>query len=456
MQSELDWINTDVSEKEAYAYYMRVDPGMRDFLGPIETIDDLLTERSMKVRKAKVAVLRSGALSEVTVYLEPWPHIRLDNPKELQGWYSSRGDGLLQGQRDRPCETDAILTQPYGGWCNVGCLFCYINSGTRGYRGSGLISVPPNYGDFVKKRLAQMQVAAAGYFSSFTEPFIDLEPLYHNTQRGAEAFVEAGLPIFFLSRRIYPEWAIDLLRKNPFSYAQKSLNTPHEADWAKLSPNSATLAEHLEDLRRIHAAGIYISIQVNPIIPGVMSHDDVEQLFGMLASAGVDHVIVKFVEANSPWAPTMIQRVAKKFPDRVARFEELFQERSCGSQRTILEDYRREGHGLYQKWATALGMTYSLCYEYTNTTRNNPKAAKKVWKSMGPEFLTSDQCHGHRVPMHVKQDGRFVPLEVCPPSGCLRCEDHGCGSELLSSAKALRMPDLKKPYDGKLPLGVIQ
>ncbi len=449
MQSELDWINTDVSEKEAYAYYMRVDPGMRDFLGPIETIDDPLTERSMKVRKAKVAMLRGkSTLSDVTVYLDPWPHIRLESAKDLQGWYSSKGDGLLQGQRDRPCETDAILTQPYGGWCNVGCLFCYINSGTRGYRGSGLISVPLNYGAFVKKRLAQMSVAAAGYFSSFTEPFIDLEPLYHNTQRGAEAFVEAGLPIFFLSRRIYPEWAIDLLRKNPFSYAQKSLNTPHEADWAKLSPNSATLAEHLEDLRRIHEAGIYISIQVNPIIPGVVSHDDVEQLFGMLASAGVDHVIVKFVEANYPWAPTMVQRVRKKFPERADLFAELFVENSCGGQKTIIEEYRRAGHERYQKLATSLGMTYALCYEYTKKTGR--------WTSMGPDYLTADQCHGHRVPMHVKADGRFVPLEVCPPSGCLRCEDHGCGSELLASAKALRMPDLKKPYDGKLPLRVIQ
>jgi DNA repair photolyase len=247
----------------------------------------------------------------------------------------------------------------------------------------------------------------------------------------------------------YPEWSVDLLRKNPFSYAQKSINTPDPEVWKKLSPGALGLQEHLEDLRRLHDAGIYTSIQCNPIIPGVVNHEDVENMFEMLAAAGANHVIVKFVEANFPWAATLVQRIGKKFPDKVGRFQELFQENSCGGQKTIIESYRREGHTRYQRKATALGMTYSLCYEYTKVTGK--------WHSMGPEFLTSDQCHGHRVPMHVKdhQTQKFIPLEVCPSSGCLNCVDHGCESDLLSQAKALKMPDFKQPYTGKYPLRVI-
>lgn len=451
MQSETDFLanlDEESTTRKAYQYFMRVDPEMRDILGPIEEKHDEVTNRVMKQRWAKIGMVRGAKeenLKDVTVFLDPFPHIRQDKGKDLQGWYSSKGDGLENGQRDRPCETDAILTQPYGGWCSVGCQFCYINSGARGYRGSGLVTVPLGYGQHVRKQLKSMQVSAAGYFSSFTDPFLPIEEYYHNTQDGAQAFTDAGLPVFFLSRLHYPSWAFDILRQNKYSYAQKSLNTPDQDTWHRLSPGAVSLAEHLDEIRELHAQGIYVSIQCNPIIPGVVSHDDVLHLFERLAEAGTDHVIVKFVEAGHAWARAMVERITKKFPDeRSRRFAELFTENQCGGQKTIIEEYRREGHTLYSARAKQLGMTYSLCYEYTRVN-------SVMWKSMGPEFLTADQCHGHMVPMHRRAGDGFVPMEECPPSGCLRCGDGHeqslCGSEVLTAAKALRLPDLRNPWD---------
>lgn len=340
--------------------------------------------------------------------------------------------------------TDAILTEPFGGFCTVGCAFCYVNAGIRGYRGTGLVTVPMNYGAHVRKQLSTMRTSAAGYFSSFTDPFLPLEDYYHNTQEGVRAFTDNGLPVFFLSRLSYPDWAIDALRLNKFSYAQKSINTPDPDDWKKLSPGALPLMDHLEEIRKLRAAGIYVSIQVNPIIAGIVTHDDVERLFEMLAEAGTNHVIVKFVEANHPWAGAMVERITKRFgANRAAAFRDLFVENSCGGQKTVTEEYRREGHTRYMRKATQLGMTYSLCYEYTKKSGQ--------WHSMGPEFITSDQCHGHRVPMHVRHSpgAPFKPLDECPPSGCLSCSDTNagvprCGSALLGSAKALRIADLRK------------
>jgi len=290
-----------------------------------------------------------------------------------------------------------------------------------------------------------MKVATAGYFTSFHDPFNSLEEYYHNTQQGAQAFVDYDLPIFFLSRLSYPEWAINLLRTNPYSYAQKSINTPDPEDWKKLSPGALPLADHFAEIAKLRAAGIYVSIQVNPVVPGITTHEEVEQLFEKLAAAGANHVIVKFVEASHAWVGAMVERMATRFgANRAAHFRELFVENSCGGQKTIAEEYRREGHTRYRKRATELGMTYALCYEYTRTPDG--------WKSMGPEFLTSEQCHGHRVPMHVRRMGRFSPLSVCPPSGCLSCADESgkgkCGSTLLGAAKALRISDLRKDWDG--------
>lgn len=447
MQGESDWITQEDATNQAYKFYMRNDPTTRDFCGPIETKWDPVLKREMRQREAKVGMVR-GAKTEnmrpVTVYLDPVPHIRVDSPKPLQGWYSNKGDGDNRGMRDRPCETDAVLTQPYGGYCSVGCTsFCYVMSGNYGYRATGLTSVPVNYGEYVRKQLAAMKIGQAGYFSSFTDPFMKIEEFYHNTKQGATAFVEAGLPIFFLSRLRYPGWAFDLLTKNPLSYMQKSINTPHEDDWRRLSPGAATLAEHFDQIREARRRGIYVSIQCNPIIPGVVSHEDIELLIEKLAEAGANHVIFKFVESNHAWRSSMVERLTEKFGNnRMAIFKELMTETQAGNQTTIQEEYRREGHRRFAAKCFFHGVTSALCYEYTKRDGR--------WVSMGPEFLTADQCHGHRVPWHTKVgSGKFRPMEVCPPSGCLRCADknHGepkCGSELLGAAKALTLPELKK------------
>jgi DNA repair photolyase len=315
-----------------------------------------------------------------------------------------------------------------------------------------LISVPLDYGAQVERMLSRLRTSAAGYFSSFTDPFLPLEDLYHNTQSGAQAFVNAGLPIFFLSRLEYPNWAIDLLKRSPYSYAQKSINTPDPDDWRKLSPGALSLEEHLLEIEILHEAGIYVSIQCNPVIPGVTTHEQIEELFGMLAQAGADHVIVKFVEAGYSWAPSMVERLTKRFgPERGGVFRDLFCD-NIGGQKTIAEEYRMEAHGRYSKRAAEVGLTYATCYEYGYERDPDGEILSKRGYSIGSQFLTADQCHGHRVPMfsRFELDEPFTEVEECPPTGCLTCaEDNSgeprCGSELFGSAKALRMSDLKQP-----------
>lgn len=456
MQSEQDWLNRiDEDETngaaERYKYFMRPEP--RDDLGPIELIDDEYLGENTQIRTMKVGMVRNAKdedKKEVTVYLKPFPHIRIEKGKPLQGWY--KGVNEDDGVRARPCFTEAILTEPYGGYCAVGCAFCYINSGFRGYRGTGLITVPLNYGAQLTKQLAQTQRSAAGYFSSFTDPFTPLEQYYHNTQEGAEAFVNEGLPIFFLSRLPYPKWAVDLLKQNKYSYAQKSINTPDPDDWRLLSPGALGLEEHLEEIAMLRRNKIYVSIQCNPIVAGITTHDEVCELFTKLKKAGANHVIVKFVEAGFSWAPEMVAKMKKRFGSKRGKaFENLFTE-NIGGQRTIAEEYRLQGHNIYRAHATKLGLTYATCYEYRYERDASGKILSKTGVSVGREFTTASQCHGHRVPMFKRDDsGSFVEVEECPPTGCMYCaaENNGeprCGDSLAGEGKALRLVDLKVPF----------
>ncbi len=447
MHSETDWLDQEQAKERAYQFWYRNDPNSREIAGPIEVKFDPVTGREMRQRQGRVAVIRNAKdenMRDMTIYLDPVPHIRGVNPKAPQGWYSSKGDGSKPGgrERDRPCFTDAILLEPYGGFCSVGCTsFCYVLNSPYGYRHTGLVTVPLDYGGFIRKTLRTMSISQAGYITPFTDPFQEIEDFYHNSQGAAEAFVDAGLPIFFLSRRLYPGWAYDLLTRNPLSYMQKSLNTPNEDDWKRLSPGAASLAEHFDQIREARRRGIYTSIQVNPMIPGVVTHDDIEHLIEELARAGANHAIFKFVESNHASARHMVDRMMEKFGDnRMAVFRELMTEHQAGNQTTIQEEYRREGHERFARKCREVGLTSSLCYEYTKKSG--------TWRSMGPEFITSEQCHGQRVPWHKRVGDRFEPIDECPPSGCLSCaDDNGgkarCGSELLGKALALTLKDLK-------------
>jgi len=456
MDQEQSWLTTktigedDNTSATMYDYFMRPEP--RENMGPIRTEYDELTGRDLKVRELKIGMTRNAKDEHkrvVKAYLEPYPHTRIDTAKPLQGWYKSLHEP--NGVRPRPCFTEAVLTEPYGGWCAVGCAFCYINSGFRGYRGTGLITVPINYGDQIAKQLKSMRRGAAVYFSSFTDPFLPLEDMYHNTQRAAEECVKVGLPVFFLSRLRYPDWAIDLMKKNPHSYAQKSINTPDPEDWRRLSPGAMSLGDHLKDITRLKRRGIYVSIQCNPIIPGVTSNRQVVQLFKLLADAGADHVIVKFVEAGYSWAPAMVERMIKRFGERGERFAELFTE-NIGGQRTIEEDYRMRGHKLFSTYAKRYGLTYATCYEYKYERDEEGNIVDKTGVSIGRDYTTAEQCHGQAVPVYTRQeeDELFQPLDDCPPSGCLHCaaENDGearCGDVLAGEATALKASDLKLP-----------
>ena len=455
MDQEQSWITTqtvgddDNTAATNYNYFMGKEP--REELGPIYEIDDPYLGKT-KVRDMRIGMTRNAKeenKKSVIAYLSPYPHTRIDTAKPLQGWYKNLHEP--KGTRPRPCFTEAILTEPYGGWCAVGCVFCYVNSGFRGYRGSGLITVPLNYGKQVGQQLSKVRRAAAGYFSSFTDPFTPLEDYYHNTELAAEEFVKVGLPIFFLSRLKYPDWAIKLMMKNPHSYAQKSLNTGNPDDFKRLSPGAMSLDDHYADITKLKKNGVYVSIQCNPIIPGVTSHEDIKKLFMDLARAGADHVIVKFVEAGYSWAPTMAERMIKRFGDRGREFEKLFTD-NMGGQRQVEESYRLKAHKIYSQYAKTYGLTYATCYEYRYKRDVAGNIVDKTGESIGREYTTASQCHGQAVPMYRRKSGKemFRPVEECPPSGCLYCasENDGearCGDVLAGEATALRAVDLKVP-----------
>ena len=386
------------------------------------------------------------------VFLDPAPHVVMNQNIPLRGWYKNKH--VPKGVRPRPCYTEAMLTQPYGGACPVRCSFCYVNNGVRGYRGQGLTVVDPAYPDKIRTQIGKSCTAAAFYISSFTEPFQVLEKHYHNTERLSQVAIDNGLPIFFLTRQIPPGWAMDALKKNRYSYQQFSINTPSPRDWVKFSPFAARLPELLNAVRECADRKIYVSVQCNPIMAGITTVEDVLDLIGMLKRYGTNHIIFKFVEIVSPAVGPMVEKAKRLFGQkRGTAFEDLFCE-TIGGVRTIAEEWRRDALSQFLVKTKKVKMTMSTCYEYGYEKDDEGHILSRAGISLGPEYTTSDQCHGKRIPVYSRpQTGyAFRPVKGCAPSGCLYCADkHGsedncpCNNLLLASAPALKAADYRAP-----------
>lgn len=433
-----EWVEFDYSNPDAdavaeelehkkqgwHALHKPVGQGADDF-GPYNVVP--------------LAMMRGAEAKPHPVHTKPMKHLVLPEQSiPPRGWYKSKIEG--DRVRPRPCYTEALLTSPFLGYCPVGCSFCYINNGSRGYRSTGLPTVDPTYPEKYQKQVKKMMIGGAGYMTSFSEAFHKLEDTYHVTQRLTNIFVEEGLPIFYCTRRLPAEWAIDALQVSPYSYMQFSINTSNPDDYRKLSPGSAKLDEMFKMIERLSNLGVYISIQCNPIHPGITTLDDLKELVRILSSIGTDHIIFKFVEQVMNARKVIVDRLySRRFdPKRVDAFDKLFNQ-VIGGVYTIQQDMRIAW--LQELLATTRkhGMTQSLCYEYYE----NGQAGA----NMAPYFATSDQCHGRGVPIHYRPalGELFVPLPGCYRKGCLYCADYGtrsCRNEVLQQAKALEYSDL--------------
>src|ERR1700722_1335390 len=93
-------------DEERYKYFHRPEP--RKVEG--EVIID--SESGMRYQLWDIGMVRNATQrKEVKVFLDPIPHIIIDDAKPLQGWYKAKNEPA--GVRARPCMTESILTEPY-------------------------------------------------------------------------------------------------------------------------------------------------------------------------------------------------------------------------------------------------------------------------------------------------------------------------------------------------------
>jgi len=397
------------------------------------------TDEHGEYKTVPLAMVLGGKLTPTRVYTEPVKHVITKSKPSPRGWYKDKSYNPPT-KRPRPCYSEALLTTPFGGYCPVGCTFCYVTHGTRGYRATGIATVNPDYPDYMEMAISKLMVASAAYISSFTEPFQYLEAKYHVTQRLSDVLNKAGLPLFYLTRLIPPDWAVDALLANPYSYMQWSINTSNESHRRRMSPGVAKLEVVLDKIRELRDLGLFISIQCNQVLAGITSLQELVDLVNLVADAGANHIIFKFAEQVYSNRTLLLERLAKSRLPNVDKFDELLSQK-IGGVYTIDQAVRVEWLNVLLAETRNAGITMSTCYEYYDD-------GTQGGANYAPYVTTSDQCHGRGVPIFYRPEpgDEFLPLSGCYRKGCLYCADHGtqaCQNETLLQAKALEYKDLR-------------
>jgi DNA repair photolyase len=241
-----------------------------------------------------------------------------------------------------------------------------------------------------------MMISGAWYITSFSEPFYPkLEEHYHVVRRLSEVLIREGLPFFYLSKQAPHPYAYAYLQENPYSYMQFSISTGNGDHWRKLAPGAPDLYEMYDNIWRMNRQGIYVSIQCNPIVPGVTSLDDIIGLCRKVADAGAQHIIFKFVEQVANNRRTIIDRMHERKLPGVDAFDAIFNQ-VIGGVYTVQEDVRIEWLDELLKVTREVGLTMSLCYEYFDNGH--------AGGNLAPFYTTSDQCHGRGVPMYFRPE----------------------------------------------------
>jgi DNA repair photolyase len=160
--------------------------------------------------------------------------------------------------------------------CYYDCAYCVYRTGDK----MGKIKSHPERIAGLKRDLARMRSRGIVYVGPRTDAYQPLERKERITRAALEALLEAGMPVFIVTRSELILDDVELLTE----FARRGLveisitiASPRVID--ELEPHTIPVKKRLELVRQLKGRGIPVSVHMSPILPHV---DDVPDLLGLL------------------------------------------------------------------------------------------------------------------------------------------------------------------------------
>lgn len=238
--------------------------------------------------------------------------------------------------------------------CEHGCVYCFARP-THAYHdlSPGLdfesrLFAKPNAADILRKTIAKPGYRPAPIaIGTNTDPYQPIERTYRITRSILALMVETSHPIVVTTKSARVVDDIDLLSQ----LASKQLTgvaisvTSLDVKLARtLEPRASSPMTRLAAVRKLSDAGIYVHVNIAPVIPAVTDHE-IEAIAAASAEHGATSISAIPIRIPHEVAPLFRDWLDVHFPDRAAKVMNIIRDMRGGKDNDAEFFSRMKGHG---------------------------------------------------------------------------------------------------------------
>ncbi len=288
----------------------------------------------------------------------PWDRTLVDylgEPPEVRLELFEDHSRTILSKNDSPDLGFRYSVNPYRG-CFHGCAYCYARP-THEYLGFGAgtdferrIVVKPKAPELLREALAKNKTRGELIlFSGNTDCYQPIEGRFRLTRRCLEVCVELAQPVHVITKSPLVERDIDVLAalgertrvgvtvSIPFSSAEHA---------RAVEPYVASPARRFETIRRLTAAGVPVSVNVAPVIPG-LNDGEIAEVLERAREAGAERAAFIIVRLPGNVRPVFEGRIRENLPLRAERILARTREVRSGRTNDPRFGTRMTGEGIY-------------------------------------------------------------------------------------------------------------
>jgi DNA repair photolyase len=288
----------------------------------------------------------------------PWDSTSIDYlgepPSQAMQIYEDHSRSIL-AKNDSPDLGFTWSVNPYRG-CLHACAYCYARP-THEYLsfGSGTdfdrkIVVKPKAPELLREAFEKRSWAGdLIMFSGNTDCYQPLEASYRLTRACLEICAEYQNPVHIITKAPLIERDIDVLTAlNAYSSVGVSISIPfwNEQHARAIEPYVATPERRMKTVKRLHDAGIRVSVNVAPVIPG-LSDEDIGSILEAARDAGAYSAAMIVLRLPGSVKQVFEERLRAAMPLRAERVLARTREVRSGNLNDPRFGTRQTGEGVY-------------------------------------------------------------------------------------------------------------
>ncbi|MFL5320132.1 MAG: PA0069 family radical SAM protein [Myxococcaceae bacterium] len=244
---------------------------------------------------------------------------------------------------------------PYRG-CMHACAYCYARP-SHEYLSMGAgtdfdskITIKPRAAELLRDAFEKPSwKGELIVFSGVTDCYQPLEASYRLTRSCLEVCAEYRQPVHIITKAPLVERDLDVLQElNRVARVGVSVSIPFwDQDHARaIEPMVATPKRRMETVRRLVAAGISVTVNVAPIIPG-LSDEDIPSILQAAADAGAKRAVIVMLRLPGSVKSVFEERIRSALPLQAERILHRVRETRGGALYDSRFGIRGRGEGLY-------------------------------------------------------------------------------------------------------------